>query len=150
HRPGHPGDYSDPGGLVAAAGTGGHRQRAAQRLDALAHAQQAEAEAAAAGRRQAASIVDDAGNNVVSRVIRSDRDGNAACLAVADGIAQAFLHDTIERRVDELAEPAAARIDPHAHLEGGIGIAMAPEIDQALDRLLQPELGQPDRAEAAE
>src|SRR5205085_2163828 len=64
--------------------------------------------------------------------ITLDRDGNVVWFGMSHGIAQGLLHDTADRRADDIREILAFRRD--RYLVTDLGATATPERNQILDR----------------
>src|SRR5689334_23691043 len=115
-------------------------------MHALGHAE--ETEAAPGLAVDPDPVIGDLDRDRVVRPRRQDGDRHAFRTTVADGIAQCLLDDAIDRGLDELAQPDAARRYVEAVLD--LGAALAPELDEAGERVAKAELGETGRAQPSQ
>src|SRR5207244_10527253 len=120
----------------------------AQQRGPFPHGQQAGTAAAAAGRVEAAPVVDDRRSQLVRRDV--DAHEYLVCIGVTEGVAQRLADDE-ERLLDGLRRsPGLVAVDLDAAGQVGHGGRLEEEFQglfQALQRLYQPEVADrlPDR-----
>src|SRR3954469_5862210 len=124
-------------------------ERAAQRENPLAHADEPEAELLAG--LHAAAIVADPHPGTAAAVAcrlrpRLDDDVNRGRAGVAEHVGERLLHDAVDGEVGGLPGDAKRRRD-HG-LDGDIGMRLPPQPRQRFQRLAQAELGKADGPEA--
>ena len=129
---------------TGAVGAVGDVEAAAERRDALLHADDAEASGTPSGLSPPPSSVtrmsiDQSAFAFTSMLIERR-------LAVPHGVAQALLNDAIDGAVDQLAEALLRHVDAEVQ----VGPVRAPEGDEIVDGVGQPDVEQHRRAQASE